>query len=235
MGSPRVVNGEATGDNGTPARVLLVEDHELLAQSLAFTLRADGLRTERAPMHSVDAVIAAARDTPYDIVLLDLDLGESLGSGLELIKPLQETGARVVMLTAVTDTVRLAECIEAGAVGLVRKTASFEHLLSAVREAVSLGTLLSPGQRDELMAELRRQRHARAERLKPFLQLTHREQEVLRELMEGKNAEQIAQEWYVSITTVRSQIRSMLAKLHVHSQVAAVGLARRAGRPPADG
>lgn len=210
-------------------RVLVVEDHELLAQSLVFMLGADGLTADRAPNDSPAAVLDAARDGAYDIVLLDLDLGANLGSGLDLIKPLQATGARVVMLTASTDETSMAECIEAGAIGLVRKTASFEHLLSALREAVTIGTLLSPGQRDELMAELRRQRTARAERMRAFERLTRREQQVLDALMDGKSADQIADEWFVSITTVRSQIRSLLTKLDVHSQVAAIGLARRAG------
>lgn len=222
-------------DASPPARVLIVEDHELLAQSLTFTLRADGMTADRAPMDSPESVVHAAEAGGYDVVLLDLDLGEAMGSGLHLIDPLQRSGARVVMLTGSSEREHFAQCVEAGAIGLVHKSASFEHLLSAIREAVELGTLLSPGQRDELMAELRRQRQARAQRLRAFEELTPREQQVLAALMDGRTAEQIAKDWVVSITTVRSQIRSVLAKLDVHSQVAAVGLARRAGWEPLTG
>lgn len=223
------MNIDGTPPDATGARVLLVEDHELLAQSLIFTLKAEGVCPERAPLGSAEEVLAAASEGRYDVVLLDLDLGDAVGSGLHLIEPLQRTGARVVMLTAATDREQLAECIEAGAVGLIPKTVSFEHLLAAVREAVSLGNALSPGQRDELLAELRRQRREREERMKAFKQLTRREAEVLAALMDGKSAEEIATEWFTSIATVRSQIRAVLGKLRVRSQVAAIGLARRAG------
>lgn len=217
---------------GGECRVLLVEDHELLAQSLAFAMNADGYEVRQAPIDSHDSILEAARADAYDVVLLDLDLGRELGSSLSLIRPLQGTGARVVMLTAVTDRERLAECIEAGAIGLVSKAASFEQLLDSVREAVDLGTLLSPGQRDQLLAELREQRWARSQRMAAFSQLTRREQELLGLLMQGRSAQEIADTWVVSITTVRSTIRSLLQKLDVHSQVAAIGLARRAGWTP---
>lgn len=225
--------GEGCADQQAPARprALLVEDHELLAQSLSWALTEEGVEAEHAAIDSAEAVIEQARAGAFDVVLLDLDLG-GLGSGLDLIRPLQATGARVVMLTAVTDEIRLAECVEAGALGVVRKTASLEQLLTAVREAVTLATLLSPGQRDELMAELRRQRQRRAERMRAFEELTRREQQVLGALMDGKTPAEIATDQFVSLTTVRSHIRSLLFKFGVHSQVAAIGLARRAGWEP---
>lgn len=225
--------GEAHAGQQAPpcTRALLVEDHALLAQSLSWALTEEGVEAEHAALDSVEAVIERASAGAYDVVLLDLDLGE-LGSGLDLIEPLQATGARVIMLTGVTDEMRLAECVEAGALGVVRKIASLEQLLTAVREAVTLATLLNPGQRDELMAELRRQRQRRAERMRVFEELTRREQQVLGALMDGKTPAEIATDQFVSLTTVRSHIRSLLFKFGVHSQVAAVGLARRAGWEP---
>jgi two-component system nitrate/nitrite response regulator NarL len=67
------------------------------------------------------------------------------------------------------------------------------------------------------------------QRLAPFEQLTVREHEVLLALTLGHSAEEIAEAHYVSITTVRSHIRSILTKLGVNSQLAAVALAVRAG------
>ncbi len=65
----------------------------------------------------------------------------------------------------------------------------------------------------------------------PFAQLTPREQQVLLALMRGTSALEISKESYVSLPTVRSQIRSILLKLHVSSQLAAVALAYRSGWP----
>lgn len=221
-------------DRARPARVLLVEDHRLLAQSLTMALRAEGIEAAEAPLGSHEAILTAARVGRYEVILLDLDLGQGLGDSLSLLEPLQATGARVVMLTAVTDQERLAECVEAGAIGLISKNQSFEHLLAGLHEAVALGSLLRPGQRDELLAELRRQRHRRQERLAVFERLTTRERQVLACLMDGKTAADIAHDWYVATSTVRSQIRSLLAKLGVHSQIGAIGMARRAGWDPLD-
>lgn len=214
-----------------PERVLLVEEHELLAQSLAATLQAEGVAASKAPLRSQEAIITMAGQVAPDVVLLDVHLGE-LGPGLPLIEPLQATGARVVMLTAVTDQERLAECVEAGAVGLVSKRQSFDELLAALRLAMASGSLLRAGQRDELMADLRRQRKQREERLACFQCLTIRERQVLAALMRGNTATDIADEWYVALSTVRSQIHSVLSKLGVRSQVAAIGLAHRTGWSP---
>jgi two-component system, NarL family, nitrate/nitrite response regulator NarL len=215
-------------------RVLIVEDHELLSQSLRFALQADGFDVHEATALDAEAILKAAADTDPDVVLLDLDIGGSIGMSLSLIGPLQDGGAHVVMLTGITDRVRIAECIEAGAIGIISKSEPFERLVDAVTEAVELGTLLTPGQRDALMAELRQQRADERKRLEAFERLSQREAQVLGALMDGRSAEQIAADWVVSVATVRSQIRAVLMKLGVNSQLGAVALARKAGwQPPA--
>lgn len=213
-------------------RLLIVEDHDLLAQSLELALRADGFAVERVPDPGNVDVVAAVREHKPDVVLLDLDIGGAMGSSLPLIPALREEGVRIVMLTGITDRVRLAECVEAGAMGIVGKHEPIERLLDGVREAVELGSLLSPAQRDDLLAELRRQRAADRERLAAFQRLTPREQEVLAGLMDGEGAEVLARRFVVSLATVRSQIRAVLTKLGVNSQLAAVSLAKRAGWEP---
>ncbi len=221
------------GDDGT--RVLIVEDHALLAQSLMFALRAEGLSVALADDLSAEGILVASRRHQPDIVLLDLDIGGELGTSLSLIGVLQERGARVVMVTGVTDRGRLGACIEAGAIGLISKADPFEELVEGVKEAVTLGTLLSPAQRDDLLAELRRQRTEAARSRRRFEQLTPREAQVLGGLIDGLTADQIARRSVVSLATVRSQIRAVLLKLGVHTQLAAVALARDSSwAPPAD-
>ena len=68
--------------------------------------------------------------------------------------------------------------------------------------------------------------------LKQFEQLSPREQEVLLAMMRGKMARDICKQYYVSLPTVRSQIHSILSKLGVSSQLAAVALAYQSGWPP---
>lgn len=98
---------------------------------------------------------------------------------------------------------------------------------------MTLESLLAAGERDNLLAELRRQREERRRQLAPFEQLTKREQQVLAALMKGMSAQAIARDWSVSYETVRTQVASILRKLQVHSQLEAVAMARQAEwRPP---
>jgi DNA-binding NarL/FixJ family response regulator len=221
----RRVNG---GPAERPLRVLVVEDHALLAQTLAAALRQDGLDVLCAEQLDRASVLDAAAAHRPDVALLDLVLDDETTT-LSYIGPLRELGASVVVVTGQTDKVQLAECVEAGALGIVGKHEPFEHLVAAVHEVGDLQSLLTPAQRDDLLAELRRQRADTLDRLAPFERLSRREAEVLAALMEGRSAETIAADDFVSIATVRSQIRAVLSKLGVNSQLAAVALARRSG------
>ncbi len=214
------------------ATLLIVDDHELLAESLAWALRDEGFEVVVVPPASAEAVLQAAAEHEPEVVLLDLDLGRPIGTSLPLIAPLRERGTLVVVVTGVTDRMRLAECLEAGAAGLLHKATSFDDLVEAVGEVLALGTLISQHRRTDLLSELRAQRMERRRLLEPFTRLTPREQDVLRALMEGNQAESIARTSYVSLATVRSQIRAVLSKLGVNSQLAAVAKARQSGWPP---
>ncbi len=213
----------------SPRRLLIVEDHELLAGTMALALRQHGLEVHTAAGPSPAAVVGMARELAPVLVLLDLELGPPLGSGLDLIGPLIDAGARVVMVTGVTDRARLGACIEAGATGVVGKAGGFNLLVDAVQRAVEGAPLLREDERQALLDEVRHTRRADRDRLAPFGSLSPREQAVLARLLEGESAETIADCSYVSVATVRSHIRAILLKLGVNSQLAAVALARRAG------
>lgn len=216
-----------------PGRLLIVEDHELLAESLALSLRAQGFSVAVAPVTAgYEAVLAVAAEERPEVVLLDLHLSEDVGTALPLIPRLAGAGIRVVMVTGVTDEIELAMCVEAGATGLVSKAVPFEVLLDEIERVMRGERILSDSERERLLDQLRDARANARERLEPFAALTPKEQIVLALLIEGHQAERIAEESYVSLATVRSQIRSVLQKLGVNSQLAAVAMARRAGWQP---
>lgn len=219
-------------DSPPPMRVLIVEDHELLAGTMAMALRQHGFEVHAAAGPSPDAVVEIARDLAPVLVLLDLDLGPPLGDGHDLVRPLVDAGARVVMVTGVTDRARLGRCIEAGASGLVSKSAGFAVLVDTVERAARGASLLRDDEREALLGEARAHRRATTERLASFNTLSPREQAVLAGLLTGESAETIARRSYVSLATVRSHIRAILLKLDVNSQLAAVALARDAGWNP---
>jgi DNA-binding NarL/FixJ family response regulator len=220
-------------DGAAEMKVLIVEDHELLAGTMAMALRQQGLEVHAAAGPSPAAVVELAQTLVPVLVLLDLDLGSTMGSGLDMIGPLIKTGARVVMVTGVADRARLGACIEAGAVGVVSKAAEFSVLIDAVHRAIEGAPLMSENERRALLDAARDRRRADHDRLKPFDALSPKEQAVLVHLLAGESAETIAERTYVSLATVRSHIRAILLKLGVNSQLAAVALARNAGWPPA--
>jgi DNA-binding NarL/FixJ family response regulator len=222
----------ATEPDQDAVAVLIVEDHTLLAQSLLIALNAEGCHAEVAELTDPATLLAQVRVSRPGVVLLDLDLGV-LGDGVDLVKPLTELGARVLVVSGTTDRRRLAETVERGAVGFMSKTVHFEQLLATVLDVVAQRPVLSTAVRYELMAELRRARATRSKDLAPFMTLTPRERAVLSALAKGQRAEAIASEAGVSGATVRSQIRSVLAKLGVNSQLEAVAMAWTVGWFPA--
>lgn len=215
------------------ATVMLVEDHELLAQSLSFALRAEGATVDITTGPTAEEVLQRAGKLRPDLVLLDLNLdsgpARELHSGLPLIGPLTELGALVVMVTGSTDEVGISECVEAGAVGVLRKSSSFDELVASISTVLADGALLSEHDRQEHLAYLRQERQRESRRREPFDALTQREAEVLDRLMHGLSADQIASAWTVSTATVRTQIRAVLSKLDVNSQLAATARARESG------
>lgn len=220
----------AAREPATAPRVAIVEDHELLAESLFYVLQDEGYLAAVISGSNLDDIGDALIDFSPDVVLLDLNLGPEVGSALPLVARLSaEEEMRVVVITGVEDRLKLSECIEAGAVGLISKAASFESLLMAIREAVESDAAMSEVERQDWLAELRRYRAEDHRRRRPFETLTPREQEVLARLCQGHSATQIAEESYVALSTVRSQIRAVLMKLGVGSQLEAVAVAHRSG------
>jgi two-component system, NarL family, nitrate/nitrite response regulator NarL len=211
-------------------RVLIVEDHRVVAQGLELGLRAEGFEvasTDGAPA-TLPAVLAGF--TP-DVVLLDLYLADGL-SGISLMSMLCAPGRTVIMLTAETDATVLARALQAGADAVLGKTMPFPQLIREI-VAIPRGQSKEAANRyHQVMYDARVAAQERAKRLAPFATLTPREEAVLTMLVDGVRADDIAEAAFVSLSTVRSQIRSILAKMGVGSQLAAVSLAIKAGWTP---
>lgn len=210
------------------ARVLLVDDHRLLAESLAMALAAEGYEAEVADLLNRDRLIAHVRDVRPDLVLLDLDIGGAIGDGATLVRPFREAGARVLVVSGSADSYWSGSAVEQGALGVLDKCAPFESLLSSILAAARGEDVMAANERHRLIADVRRDRERQRRLLEPFERLTDREQRVLESLADGTPVAQMAQEWFVSEATVRTQVRGVLMKLGVNSQLEAVALAQRA-------
>lgn len=210
------------------ARIAIVDDHDLLAQSLALALQARGFAATPHGVTDLEQTLATVLASEPDVVLLDLQLGDA-GHGLSLVRPLSASGACVLVVSGVTDECEIAATIEAGAVGFVSKSRPIDALLEAATRVAHGEAVMCDSERHRLLAALRSWRAEDAAMHAPFDSLTCREREVLHALVDGKSVTDIAESSFVSVATVRTQVRAILQKLEVGSQLEAVAVANRRG------
>jgi DNA-binding NarL/FixJ family response regulator len=211
--------------------VLLLDDHASFREPLAFMLERE---TGLAVVGQVDSLATAREfledgDPAVDVALVDLDLPD--GSGVDFVASLRSARPRAaaLVLSALSDRVRLAQAIEAGAAGIMHKSSRFGKILEAVRRLHAGAGLLS---HQEVFRALRLadgERTKNREALLKFEKLTPRELDVLRALVEGSNDREIADRLYVGVGTVHTHVSSILAKLEAKSRLAALVFAVRHG------
>jgi DNA-binding NarL/FixJ family response regulator len=217
-------------------RILIIEDHTLFAESLDLALTMEGYDVRRLPIpemgSSQGALLSAVVRLHPRIVLLDLDLGH-MGDGVRLIAPIARTGAHVVVVTASSEKGRWGECLRYGARKVLTKARPLNEIMATVRRLNQGLPVMDRDEREDLLQAWHKERQEHQELRTRLQRLTTREREVLGHLMEGHTVRDIARISVVSEATVRTQVKSILAKLEVSSQLAAVGLAHTVGwRPP---
>jgi two-component system nitrate/nitrite response regulator NarL len=221
-----------------PLQVAIVEDHTLLAESLDVALTLEGHVVHRQvlddPSLTSNSLLSSVLRSQAQVVLLDLELGQ-VGNGKRLIEPLWHAGVWVVVITSSSDRVEWGECLRLGARAVLPKSVPINTVLSMMQHIGEGRAPMAQDVREELMAASRRERsdlHEIGARLEA---LTPREREVLAHLMAGRAVREIASRGVVAEATVRTQVKSVLAKMQVSSQLAAVALAYRLQRPAAYG
>lgn len=217
-------------------RVLVVDDHDLYSDAVSVSLRLQGFDVTRLHLATCgDLLSAALRERP-GLALVDLDLGP-YGDGYELIVPLTISGIDVVVVTASRDQAEWGGCLQRGAKTVVGKSGTLDTMVEVVRRLFEGLPAMDRDERDRLIAVWREERQDSEATRDRFARLTPRERQVLRDLLEGLAVHEIADIDVVSEATVRTQVKSILAKLEVSSQLGAVVLAHRVGwhgaAPPA--
>ncbi|KAA6221405.1 DNA-binding response regulator [Streptomyces albofaciens JCM 4342] len=243
-------------------RVLVVDDHRIFAESLAAALAAEqdvdvaAAGSGPAALRSLER--AAADGRRFDVMLIDADLGTvtaplasvpsqpapgrdgsadggpldgiSLVAGVRTAYPY----VRTVVLAEKDDPRRAAFALQAGAGGWVAKDCSLSRLLAVIRGVLRDETHLPPALLTGVLRELTAARKHRTESERLVESLTPREREVLRCMVAGLGRKAVAERLFLSPHTVRTHMQNVLGKLGVHSTLAAVALARRAGVGPVE-
>lgn len=217
---------------------MIVEDHALFAEALEIVLTVEGYDVRRVhiddqPLSPQQMVAAILRHQPR-VVLLDLDLGP-FGDGARIINPLARAGANVVVVTASLDEARWGECLWHGARKTLAKTRPLNEIVAVVRRLSQGLAVIDAPEREHLLQTFHAQRRDIQQHRERLERLTPRERQVLGHLMLGHQVRDIARHSVVSEATVRTQVKAILSKLNVSSQLAAVGLARAAEWTPPRG
>jgi two-component system, NarL family, nitrate/nitrite response regulator NarL len=220
------VPGSARADH----RVLIVDDHVLLAESLELALSLEGYDARRLALPEEGGSMATVRSMALRAnprtVLLDLDLGR-FGDGMNLIAPLARAHVNVVVLTASEDRGRWGACMRLGARKVLPKSGALQQALATVRRLHQGLPVVSREELEQLLEAWAEDRQAHDDIRRRLDLLTPRERQVLGALTEGRTVRTIATSSVVSEATVRTQVKSILGKLEVSSQLAAVGMANQ--------
>ena len=216
-------DGARDASPGERIRVLVCDDHRVVADGLALVLGAQPDIEVVGVTGKVAEVCELAAVLRPDVVLMDYALPDGDGVAAAAAIKAARPDVKVVMLTSFVDVDVLVAAIDAGCSGFVTKHKAGEELIAAVRLAADGEALVSP----DMLARL-------LPRLRPTYRgvgsdLTPREREVLDLLALGESKEAIAARLYLSANTVRNHIQSILGKLGAHSRLEAVATATREG------
>ena len=210
---------------------MLVDDHHSFREPLAFMLSRE---PDLELVAQADSLTAARKflsdsDFPIDVALVDLDLPD--GSGTDFIDDLHRLRPRAaaIILSALSERGRLAKAIEAGADGIMHKSARLSEILDAVRRLHAGEELLSRNEVAEAFCFLLSERGKAREAQTMIGTLTPREREVLQLIAEGLGDKEIAGRLHVEVGTVRAHVARVLMKLEVSSRLQALVFAARHG------
>lgn len=201
-------------------RVSIYEDNTPLRESVAGLLRLkEGIHVVDAYENVLDIEEQIKKDKP-DLVLMDIDM--PVMNGIEAVKKIRSFNDRVaiLMLTVFDDNHHVFKAICAGASGYLLKKHISTRLFDSIDEMLAGGAPMSPSIARMVISSMQ---HGTRD-LNPY-SLTPREREMLSSLSSGNSYKLIALEFSISIDTVRTHIKKIYEKLHVHSQTEAVAKA----------
>jgi DNA-binding NarL/FixJ family response regulator len=215
------VNAPPTGS----LRLVLCDDHRILAQALAATLQARGHQVLAVTTDPATGVAAVAAYAP-DVCLLDVHFpGED--SGLKAARLIRQHHplTKVLMLSGVADTQTLAEAVEIGVAGFIPKDQGVDEIAEALQVVATGGAVFGRGLPHRVLSPGMRKSRSND----PFDALAPREKEVLARIVEGQSTKQMARAMSISNGTVRMYVRNVLTALGAHSRLEVAAIARREG------
>jgi DNA-binding NarL/FixJ family response regulator len=203
--------------NDSPIRILSVDDHPLFRQGIAAIIDCQPDMSLVGAASNGTEAIDAFRSLRPDVILMDLNLPDV--SGIEVLTTIREEfpEARVIILTTFERDVEIQRALKAGARGYLLKSMPPEKILETIRQVHAGKKPVLP----EIASQL-------AEHISDE-QLTSREIDVLRHVIEGNRNRDIAERLFVSEHTVKTHLKHILGKLGASDRTHAITIAARRG------
>ncbi|MGG1554477.1 response regulator [Paenibacillus ferrarius] len=204
-------------DDETLIKVLLVDDHEMVRIGLAAVLGTeDGIEVVGEASNGMDGIRLAQEYRP-DVVLMDLVM-EGM-DGIETTRKLLQLypDCKVIVLTSFLDDEKMYPVIEAGAFSYLLKTSRASEIAQAIRAAAKGQSILESQVASKIMNRFRQPK----QEAQPHEELTEREMEVLRLIAQGKSNQELADDLFIGVKTVKFHVTNVLAKLGVEDRTQA--------------
>lgn len=214
-------------------RVLVVDDHPVFRQGLVSVLQQYPEFEVVGQAANGEEALALATVLQPDVVTMDIRMPGSGGVGATMA--LQQTlpQTKVLIVTVSDKDEDLFAAIKAGARGYLLKSASLLELIDSIRLVAKGEAIMSPTMASRLLDEFKLPTKERTS--KELSGLSPREREVLQLVSQGDSNKEIANKFFISETTVKAHLRTILEKLHAHNRAEAVAVAAARGwlsKPP---
>ncbi|AZP92428.1 MULTISPECIES: response regulator transcription factor [Enterococcus] len=197
-------------------KVLLVDDHEMVRLGVSSYLSIQEDIEVIGEAEDGRKGYEKAMELRPDVILMDLVMEEM--DGIESTKAILKDWpeAKIIIVTSFIDDEKVYPAIEAGATGYLLKTSTAHEIADAIRATQRGERVLEPEVTSKMMEKMSR-------RNEPILHddLTNRENEILMLISEGKSNQEIADELFITLKTVKTHVSNILAKLEVEDRTQA--------------
>ncbi|MCM3665280.1 response regulator transcription factor [Mesobacillus subterraneus] len=198
-------------------KVVFVDDHEMVRIGVSSYLSAQPDIEVIGEADNGKTGVEMALELRPDIILMDLVMKEM--DGIEATKQIIEKWpeAKIIIVTSFLDDEKVYPALEAGATSYMLKTSKASEIANAVRVTYSGQPVLEPEVTGKMMMKMRQKNN-----VEPHEELTEREMEVLMLIAEGKTNQEIADELFIALKTVKTHVSNILSKLQVQDRTQAV-------------
>ncbi len=200
--------------------VVIVEDDKFIREGIAELLKSTPGFKLNAVFENCEVALKEIFKALPDVILMDISMPGM--NGIECVRKIKSDNSevKIIMLTVYEEEQKIFDSLRAGASGYILKRSSLQEILSSIKEVVNGGGPMSPVIANKVLNYFNKSGKKTEE-----INLTTRETEILKELIEGHSYKKISELLFISLDTVRSHIKSVYQKLHVNSKSEAVAKA----------